>query len=120
MFKLRRKTLFLSLSLFIDETNKERLGNLPKITQLVSSRDGLSTDPLPNSYLTPQPDLSLPCQYHFSVQTSGLPPVLDIPVRSHLRGSAPSYLFLCSSWDTGKKVGLGVRDAGSESRLDTD
>lgn len=50
MFKLRRKTLFLSLSLFIDETNKERLGNLPKITQLVSSRDGLSMDPLPNSY----------------------------------------------------------------------
>lgn len=72
--------------------------------------------------LSPPPGLSLLYQYHFSLKQSnqsGLLHVLDILVHLYFCASAPPYLFLCPSRDTGKNIRLGVRDAELESSLDT-
>lgn len=66
------------------------------------------------------PFLALSVSFLFKQSSqSELPHLLDIPVHSHVCASVPAYLFLCPSRDTGKNIRLGVRDAGLESRLNT-
>lgn len=121
MLELMRKVL--SLSLLRHDTDQERLGNSSRITQPPRSRVGVSSDHLSAWLVTlpPQPGLpgfvKPPLCSDDPIKLGSLMLWIDL-VHSHFCASAPPHLFLCPSWDTEENIGLGVRDAGLEARLD--